>query len=88
MAWCRSWYEADEAQVVVSVRDEGLGIPPEDLPHLFEQFYRVAGIRKLEGSGLGLYICQGIVASHGGLLWATSDGPGSGSTFAFSLPRG
>jgi signal transduction histidine kinase len=79
--------EADDAQVVVTVRDHGHGIPPEDLPHLFEQFYRVAGTRKLEGSGLGLYICQGIISSHGGLLWAESDGLGCGSAFAFRLPR-
>jgi len=79
--------QADEAQVLVLVRDEGLGIPPEDLPYLFERFYRVAGTRKLEGSGLGLYICHGIVGSHGGRLWATSEGPGHGSTFAFCLPR-
>jgi signal transduction histidine kinase len=69
------------------VRDDGLGIPADELPHIFEQFYRVEGTRKLEGTGLGLYICQGIVAAHGGRVWAMSDGPGCGSTFAFSLPR-
>jgi signal transduction histidine kinase len=73
-------------QAIVSVRDDGLGIPAEDLPQLFERFYRVAGTRGLEGSGLGLYICQGIVSAHGGRIWASSDGPGRGSTFAFTLP--
>ena len=79
--------EASDAEVLVTVRDQGHGIPSEDLPHLFEQFYRVEGTRKLEGTGLGLYICQGIISSHGGLLWAESDGLGCGSAFAFRLPR-
>jgi signal transduction histidine kinase len=74
-------------QVTVSVSDTGLGIPAEDLPHLFNRFYRVARTRGLEGSGLGLYVCQGIIAAHGGRIWATSDGPGQGSTFWFSLSR-
>jgi signal transduction histidine kinase len=73
-------------QAIVSVRDNGLGIPAEDLPQLFERFYRVAGTRGLEGSGLGLYICQGIVSAHGGRIWASSDGQGRGSTFVFTLP--
>jgi signal transduction histidine kinase len=79
--------EADAQQVTVSVRDQGLGIAAEELPQVFERFYRVAGTRGLEGSGLGLYICQGIVSAHGGRIWANSDGPGRGSTFGFSLPR-
>jgi signal transduction histidine kinase len=77
---------SDKRQVTVSVRDQGLGIPAEDLPQLFDRFYRVAGTRGLEGSGLGLYICQGIISSHGGRIWAASEGPGRGSTFAFTLP--
>jgi signal transduction histidine kinase len=77
---------ADEPCATVSVRDLGLGIPVEDLPRLFERFYRVAGTRTLEGSGLGLFICHGIVAAHGGHLWAESAGSGQGSTFSFSLP--
>jgi signal transduction histidine kinase len=79
--------EADTQQVTVSVRDQGLGIATEELSQVFERFYRVAGTRGLEGSGLGLYICQGIVSAHGGRIWANSDGPGRGSTFGFSLPR-
>jgi signal transduction histidine kinase len=75
-----------DSHVQVTVADEGVGISAEELPHLFERFYRAAGTRKLEGTGLGLYICQGIVAAHRGRLWASSDGPGHGSTFAFSLP--
>jgi signal transduction histidine kinase len=79
--------EGDDATATVSVRDEGLGIPAEELPRLFERFYRVEGTRSLEGNGLGLHICQAIVSAHGGRIWATSDGPGRGSTFWFTLPR-
>ncbi len=79
--------EADARHATVSVHDEGLGIAAEELPQLFGRFYRVAGTRGLEGSGLGLYICQGIISAHGGRIWATSEGPGRGSTFTFSVPR-
>ena len=79
---------AEADQVTVSVRDRGLGIPADELPLLFNQFYRVARTRGLEGSGLGLYVCQGIISAHGGRIWATSRGPGHGSTFYFSLSRG
>jgi signal transduction histidine kinase len=76
----------ENRQVVVAVCDQGLGIPAEDLPQLFERFYRVAVTRGLEGSGLGLYICQGIMSAHGGRIWASSEGAGRGSTFSFTLP--
>jgi two-component system phosphate regulon sensor histidine kinase PhoR len=79
--------EVNAASVTVSVSDQGLGIPPEELPHVFERFYRVEGTRRLEGSGLGLHICKEIVSAHGGQTWAASEGPGRGSTFFFSLPR-
>jgi signal transduction histidine kinase len=79
--------QVDDTTVTVSVRDQGLGIPAEDLPHVFERFYRVEGTRRLEGSGLGLYICNEIVSAHGGRTWVESEGPGHGSTFFFSLPR-
>jgi signal transduction histidine kinase len=79
--------ETDDREVTVSVQDHGLGIVPEELPQLFERFYRVARTRGLEGSGLGLYVCQGIISAHGGRIWAHSDGPGHGSTFSFTLPR-
>jgi signal transduction histidine kinase len=73
-------------ELTVSVRDEGLGIAREELAQLFERFYRVARTRGLEGSGLGLYVCQAIVAAHGGRIWATSEGPGRGTTVSFTLP--
>lgn len=77
------------ATVEVSVRDHGLGIPPEALPHLFEKFYRVDthDRAKIPGSGLGLAICRKIVEAYGGRIWVESDGPGQGSTVTFSQPR-
>jgi signal transduction histidine kinase len=64
----------------------GLGLSPEEASHVFERYYRGHDLRGLEGTGLGLYICQAIVAAHGGQIWAESAGPGQGSTFGFSLP--
>ena len=76
-------------QVVVSVIDEGIGIPAERLPLLFRKFSRVDGEDRqsdLTGSGLGLAICKGIVEAHGGRIWAESEGPGQGARFIFTLP--
>jgi len=72
-------------EVAFSVTDHGPGIAPEDLPHIFERFYRPAGGRKAEGVGLGLYITKGLVEAHGGRISITSE-PGKGSTFTFTLP--
>jgi signal transduction histidine kinase len=68
--------------VEIAVRDEGIGIPAEALPHLFGRFYRVddAPHRAVPGTGLGLSICQRIVTAHGGRIWAESGGPGTGTT--------
>jgi signal transduction histidine kinase len=71
--------------VEISVTDQGQGITPEDLPHIFERFYRAAGRRKAEGIGLGLYISKLLVEAHGGRIWAES-AVGKGSTFSFTLP--
>ena len=79
--------EADAKQVTVCVSDEGVGIRQDELPRLFDRFYRAEEVRRLEGSGLGLYICQGIVSAHGGRIWADSEGEGKGSAFSFTLPR-
>lgn len=76
--------------VVIEVSDNGVGIPPEDLPYLFEAFHRVKREpeeEKPEGTGLGLYICRKIVEAHGGTITAESR-PGRGATFRFSLPKG
>jgi signal transduction histidine kinase len=73
--------------VTVRLRDHGVGLGTEEALHVFERFYRAVGIRQLEGTGLGLYICQGIVTAHGGRIWAESAGPGQGSAFCFTLPH-
>jgi signal transduction histidine kinase len=79
--------EADAASATVRVRDHGVGMRADELPSVFERFYRAPGARRLEGSGLGLYICHTIVDAHGGRIWAESDGLGRGSVFCFALPR-
>lgn len=77
-----------ETETVVSVRDNGPGIPAEDLPHIFERFYRVDKGRSREkgGTGLGLSIVKHIAQLHGGRVWAESQ-PGQGTTIFFSLPN-
>lgn len=74
--------------LVIEVRDTGIGIAPEHLPHIFERFYRVdkARTRTLGGHGIGLTISKALIEAHGGRIWATSDGPGTGAGFTFSLP--
>jgi signal transduction histidine kinase len=71
-----------------SVRDSGIGIAPEDLPRVFERFYRVdrSRSRAVGGSGIGLTIARALVEGMGGHIWAESPGPGQGSTFTFALP--
>ncbi|MBI3968259.1 MAG: PAS domain-containing protein [Chloroflexi bacterium] len=74
--------------VTITVVDQGLGIPPEAPPHLFEQFYRVdnSDRRAIVGTGLGLAICRKIVEAHGGRIWVESPGLGEGASFSFTLP--
>jgi two-component system phosphate regulon sensor histidine kinase PhoR len=72
-------------EVVVSVRDTGVGIPADDLPRIFERFYKADQARRSGGTGLGLAIAKHIVQGHGGRIWAES-AEGRGSTFCFSLP--
>lgn len=72
--------------VLVSVRDEGMGIPPTDLPRLFGRYVRAHNAQDTEGLGLGLYLCRGIVEAHGGHIWATSAGAEQGTTISFELP--
>ncbi len=77
--------EREAQQVRIWVQDRGMGILPEDLPHIFERFYRAKGVRKTEGLGLGLYITRMLVEAHGGRIWVESE-TGKGSTFSFTLP--
>ena len=72
-------------EVEASVADQGTGIAPEDLPRLFDRFFRAHRDRKAEGLGLGLYITRMLVEAQGGRIWVTS-AVGKGSTFHFTLP--
>ncbi len=77
--------EALPTEVQVSVADDGPGIATEDLPRLFDRFWRGPQLRA-QGSGLGLTIARELVRAHGGRIWVESE-PGQGSTFFFTLPR-
>jgi signal transduction histidine kinase len=77
-----------DGAVEIFVRDTGIGIPAEHLPHLFERFYRVdkSRTRSSGGTGIGLTIVRHLVHAHGGEVWAESDGAGKGTTFRLTLP--
>lgn len=81
----RAWQS--EEQLIVEVIDNGVGIPAESIPELFQRFYQVdsSATREAGGSGLGLYITKQIVEAHGGRIWVESR-LGKGSKFSFSLP--
>ena len=79
----------DDATVLITVKDTGLGIPPEQLEDIFQEFTQVdtSSTRKVGGTGLGLPISRRLIEMHGGRLWAESTGiPGEGSTFFVELP--
>ena len=76
----------DNTTITVSVQDQGLGISPAQLPHMFQRFFRAEKTKNLEGIGLGLYLCQQIIHAHKGKVWAESE-EGKGSTFYFSIPK-
>ena len=79
----------EDRDIVIAVADEGRGLLPERLPHLFKKFSRTdddAAARISNETGLGLAICKGIVEAHGGRIWAESEGPGLGSRFTFTIP--
>ena len=79
---------SDDAAVTISVEDSGLGIPKEDVPHLFQKFYRVdtTDTREIGGTGLGLYLCRRLTEAIGGKIWVESEYK-RGSTFFVRLPR-
>ncbi len=76
-----------DGDVQVEVADTGVGIPPNELPHVFDRFYRVdrSRSRATGGAGLGLAVVKYLVEAHGGRVWVRS-APGAGSTFGFALP--
>jgi two-component system phosphate regulon sensor histidine kinase PhoR len=75
----------DDEQLKIGVRDTGVGIPSDELPRIFERFYKVDRARGQGGTGLGLAIAKHIVEAHGGKIWAEST-LGKGATFYFTLP--
>jgi signal transduction histidine kinase len=78
----------DEKEIRVEVMDSGIGIPADDLPHIFEDFFRASNV-EIKGTGLGLSIAKRIVETHGGRIWVESPCPETrkGSKFSFSLPK-
>lgn len=74
-----------DTDVVISVKDEGMGIQPEDIEKIFQPAYSSTGTAGEKGTGLGLLLCKDFVERQGGRLWVESE-PGKGSTFSFTLP--
>lgn len=75
----------NKQSVTVAVNDKGIGIAKESLPYIFERFFRVKKTRKIEGIGLGLYLCKQIIHAHKGDVWVESE-ENKGTTFYFSIP--
>jgi two-component system sensor histidine kinase KdpD len=71
--------------ILFAVVDDGPGIPPKQVPHLFEKFYRVEPTGRVQGTGIGLTICKGLVEAHGGRIWVESR-VGEGTAFRFTIP--
>ena len=78
----------DGTHVAISVSDEGRGVPRKLLPYLFEKYteFNKDAEQGIEGFGMGLSICKGLVEAHGGRIWAESDGVGLGARFTFTVP--
>jgi PAS domain S-box-containing protein len=79
--------QVDPKRVIICISDEGAGIAPEDIPHIFERFYRAPkAVNLTKGAGLGLYLAKAIIEAHNGRIWIDPK-PDSGARICFSLPR-
>ncbi len=79
--------EEENESIKVQVSDKGIGIRKEDLKRVFEPFTAIEKPTYVKGTGLGLSITKGLVESHGGRIWAVSEGEGKGATFSFTIPK-
>jgi len=80
---------SDGKRVVLKVRDQGIGIHPDDLKRIFRRFYRITtrSLAQVKGTGLGLFIVKSIAKKHGGAVYAFSEGEGRGTTLVIELPK-
>lgn len=86
--WIKVKITEEQKSILISVQDSGIGMDAPLLPVLFEQFRRDPGVaKKIQGTGLGLYISKQIVLGHGGEIWASSEGKGHGSTFFVRMKK-
>ncbi len=78
--------DLEQNQIILQIKDEGIGIPSVDLPFIFDKFYRASNVNsEVAGTGLGLAIVRSIVESHEGRIWVEST-VGQGTTFTIVLP--
>ena len=81
----RTWQDASQKEVRVSIQDQGIGIPADDLPHIFERYHRGANVGGISGTGMGLYLVKMVIDLHQGKIEVRSE-VGQGTEFVVSLP--